>query len=278
MFLFSFTNRDTDAKRNCRWLQFSTRTLLIVTTLIAIGIAWWSYKARRQREVISEIKTVGGIFHYDYEKNGIYRRSPSYQWLTDHFGSDYFANVSVVWLSETPITDTQLEQLTVLTALKSLGLADTKITDTGLQHIKSFVMIEVLNFSNTQITDAGIENLQRLSQLKSLTLDDTKVTDNGLKFLNRLTGLKDLSLNNTQVTDVGLAHLNELTSLRYLALGGTQITDAGIEHLKHMTTIQILTLTDTRVTNLGIAELKKALPNCEINCRRKPLRRSSPSP
>ena len=35
-----------------RLLQFRLRTLLILTTIVAIWLGWWSYKARQQRDAV----------------------------------------------------------------------------------------------------------------------------------------------------------------------------------------------------------------------------------
>ena len=52
-----------------RWrFQFSLRTLFIVMFLACIGMSWVSVKmqqARRQKEVVEEIKKLGGVAGHD---------------------------------------------------------------------------------------------------------------------------------------------------------------------------------------------------------------------
>ncbi len=73
-----------------------------------------------------------------------------------------------------------------------------------------------------------------------------------------------IALANTQE----LVHLKGLTKLQELRLNSTQVTDAGLVHLKGLTNLYRLLLYANYITDAGVAELTKALPNCDISCRR----------
>lgn len=52
-----------------RWLQFSLRSMLVLTTFVAILIAWVGpryYTAREQRQAVKAILASGGKVGYDY--------------------------------------------------------------------------------------------------------------------------------------------------------------------------------------------------------------------
>ena len=230
-------------KSRRRWFQYSLRTLLIVMTVCAALFAWWSHKARQQREAVAAIKAAGGEVQYDFKRNHL--KQPRYwpTWLVNVLGVDYFASVQWVYLTNTQVTDAGLEHLKGLTAIQLLALKNTQVTDAGLEHIKSLTAMQTLGLSGTQVTDAGLEHIKGFKVLRTLGLSDTHVTDAGLEHLKGLTAMKeqlDLS-NNPQVTDAGLEHLMGLTAMQTLWLNGTQVTDA------------------------GVARLQKALPNCKIS-------------
>ena len=234
----------TTASRRFNWrrlFQFRLRTLLILTTIIAVLLGWWSHKARQQREAVAALNKAA-LICYDFEKKwGEQSQVPFWPaWLVDALGVDYFANV------------------------EAIGVFDKQITDDWLSHLKGVPLLQRLVLNNTQISDAGLEHLNGMTALQVLDLRNTQATDAGLKHLEGLTALQWLWLDNTQVTDAGLEHLKNLTTLQVLDLRNTQVTDAGLEHLKGLTTLQRLHLNNTQVTDAGMERLQKALPNCKI--------------
>ncbi|MCE9556837.1 MAG: hypothetical protein K8T91_26110 [Planctomycetes bacterium] len=56
--------------RRFRWrrlVQYRLRTLLILTTVIAVVHGWWSYKARQQREAVAALRKAGAFIQYGDE-------------------------------------------------------------------------------------------------------------------------------------------------------------------------------------------------------------------
>ena len=51
-----------------RLFQYRLRTLLILTTITAAWLAWWTHTARRQREAVAAFRTAGLIAKYDFQK------------------------------------------------------------------------------------------------------------------------------------------------------------------------------------------------------------------
>ena len=227
-----------------RWrFQFSLRSLLVATVVVAIPFSWLAVemKGGKQRETVEAIQKLGGEARYDYQ---LEQRLPpalfGATWLQKLLGDNFFANVAEVHLS------------------------GTQATDAALGRLEGLSQLVILSLDNTQVTDAGLEHLKGLSQLSILHLHNTQVTDAGLEHLRGLTGLIGLWLNNTQVTDAGLEHLKGLTQLRALSLVNTNVTDCGLEHLKGLTQLRGLWLDHTHVTDKGVNKLQQALPNCKI--------------
>ncbi len=158
-------------------------------------------------------------------------------------------------------SDTQLASIRDLAELKLLDLGGTRVTDAGIVHLAGLRHLKYLNLGDTQVTDAGLAQLGRHPQLSLLNLQRTRVTDAGLAHLKPLSALEILDLGNSAVSDAGLVHLAGLKRLRKLGLEHTQVTDAGLVHLRSLDNLWHLYTYETRVTERGIDELGRALPN-----------------
>ena len=131
-----------------RWrFQFSIRSLLVMTVAVAMPCGWLARemkKARDQKELVQEIKHLGGLPLYDYQVDAsgdrVYGEDPPEPvWLRKLVGDDFFANVALVYLSGCAgVTVADLERIKGLTVLRFLylGGGGTPITDVGLQHLK----------------------------------------------------------------------------------------------------------------------------------------------
>lgn len=179
--------KPTKPKR--RWFQYSLRTLLIVMTIIAVGLGWWSHKARQQREAVAALEKAGGLAVYDFQERQLDKPPYWPRWLIGILGIDYFADVTAAGSTEIfpalAMTNAALEPLGALPRLRALNLDTTQISDEGMQHLKRFHALEWLNLNSTQVTDAGLEQLKDLRGLKELNLTQTRVTDAGVKRLKQ---------------------------------------------------------------------------------------------
>ena len=281
-----------------RLLQYRLRTLLIVTTLVAVWLAWWSHTARRQRDAVARITQAKGWILYDFHQEHL--AMPRYwpEWLVEHVGVDHFATVGVavypkrtafeaeypkdnvhvflrgigelssleiVRLDEAPVADADLESFGGLRSLRSLSLDGTGVSDVGLAKLKGLHGLRYLGLNGTQITDAGLKHIAFLKELEGLGIIGTRVTESGMEQLRNLPALKVINLDDTMVTDAGIEPLNALGQLEYISLGNTPITDAGLKHLEGLAHLKLLLLNNTQVTRAGVARLKQALPMCSIH-------------
>ncbi len=105
--------------------QFSIRSLLILTIVVAIPCSWMAVEmkaARKQEATKKEIEKAGGIFSYDwqFDANNIprqYPEPPGPEWLRKLLGDDFFGTVVGLEILYNEIT-TQIAGLTELQSLE----------------------------------------------------------------------------------------------------------------------------------------------------------------
>ncbi len=168
------------------------------------------------------------------------------------------ANVEIVELAGTSITDAGLAHLCSFKHLDRLLLRSPGITGSGLKGFTSTQLSELF-LQDSGVNDAGLESIAAF-RIGSIYLGHTGVTDAGLRHLAGMESLTTLSLRGTAITNEGLSHLRNLTALESLYLGSTDITslaDLGeLKNLKH------LDLRETRVDDAAVARLE-ASPRLE---------------
>jgi Leucine rich repeat/Leucine Rich repeat len=232
-------------KRKRRWFQFSLRSLMIFTAIVAVGCGWIGRRMeqkRKEREAVEAIVRLKGEVFYDYQRETVEDVQPSGPaWLRKLLGENFFSEVDAVLLY------------------------DSDVTDAGLANLEGLSELQTLVLTGTKVTDVGLSNLRGLAHLQNLTLSGDTITDAGLVNLSQLPRLQELDLARTNITDAALKHLSGLKQLRTLNLRGTKVTDAGLKHLKGLSQLKQLALTAAKVfSNAGVEELQDALPNCEV--------------
>ena len=155
-----------------RPFQYSLRSLLLLTVVVAIPfsrLATEMQRAREQRDTVAAIHAVGGVIEYDYVSLSDPPHDPFTPgmepiepiWLRKLVGDDFFCSIVHVFLN------------------------GSRITDTWLVHLHGLSHVQVLSLQGTKVTDAGLAHLQGLGQLRKLMLTDSKVTNEGVKKLQQ---------------------------------------------------------------------------------------------
>ncbi len=201
-------------KRKRRWLQFSLRSLLVLTTVFAVWFGNCVHNARQQKKAVTHFVGLGGSITYEYQVDKTGTSIPNatpHAWmgLRDLIGGEYFDSVRSLSLWRSEITDEDLRLLRGLRGLKRLHLGRTQVTDSGMAHIGEMESLRALRLTDTEITDAGLEHLCGLRHLEELVLDGTTVTDEGMENLADLRSLESVNLIGTAVTEEGVNCLLE---------------------------------------------------------------------
>jgi hypothetical protein len=176
-----------------RWrFQFSIRSLLVLTVVVAVACSWltWEMKeARRQREAIAKLRA--GVL-YDYQCDPSYPYQPFSSatppepgWLRGAFGEDFFSDAVALNLGFSQVTDTDLEHLKELNEVQALYLNSTYISDAGLENLKWLPDLQSLGLANTRITDAGLQHVRRLAKLRGVNITLTDATNEGAEKLKQ---------------------------------------------------------------------------------------------
>jgi Leucine Rich repeat len=130
--------------------QFSLRALLVLVAVLAIGLGWWTHRARGQRQAV-EVEQFPRLKHLNF--------------------------------TGTPIGDDGCRHFAGLGELRAVHLGRTKVTDAGLRHFARLGELEWTFLGHTQITDAGLEHLAGLANLRELNVVGTHVTAAGFSTL-----------------------------------------------------------------------------------------------
>jgi hypothetical protein len=225
----------SNIRNRVRWLRFSSRSLLLLLTVVGICLAFtlrWHRSARRQHDAVAALSAdSANIVWYEDGVDPHHDPPPVPQWLRWFVGFDHFYNVADVSLSEA--TDDQIQLLNDLPNLESLCLfSATECTEVGLAQLRSLSSLKRLTlFDPPALNDRIVAAIGSMNGLQHLQLQcGNKVTDAGLNKLAGLSNLKSLNLKcGIGISDVGLLQIGKLSALEDLGLDLDDATNATID-------------------------------------------------
>jgi hypothetical protein len=165
--------------------QFSIRSLLVLTLVVALPCSWLAVEmrvAKRQKEAVAGFRHAHANVTYQYgddacatyfvfEELGIYEMSRPYgpAWLHDFLGMDFFNRVTRITVAEnggfrSDFGDDDLQGLDAVPDLRELNLLGVNLTDAGLDHLRGLrrlEALEIVGWRQSQFTAAGVAKLQR---------------------------------------------------------------------------------------------------------------------
>ena len=174
-----------------RRFQFSIRSLLEFTVVVALPCSWLAVEMRaasKEREAVAMFRKLGMSLDYDYQLDASCMFLPNAQppgppWLRCLLGDDFLEYVQMVSLDHKEVTDTEVRFLKWLTRVRYVFLNSSNVTDAGLETLSELKELHSLRLDATNVTNAGLEHLKGLNKLECLSLDVTQITDAGLEHI-----------------------------------------------------------------------------------------------
>ena len=168
-----------------RWLRFGVRSVLILTTIMAILMAYVLSPLLDHSNQQGLVKTASAM-GIEIETHQSVPR-------------DFSLARSFIGLFKPEILSAPIYEFDASnTALKDQDVEKLQ----GIRHVVS------LDLSNTAITDKALDSITKFRHLQILKLNNTAVSDTGLKKLASISGLVDLETTATQVSNQALMELD----------------------------------------------------------------------
>jgi hypothetical protein len=158
---------------NCRWLRFSLRWALIITTVIAVWLGLRASSAGRQRSAIAAVQAFGGGVTYDYQA-ATWKFDPhavphGASWLRVLLGPDWFDTVHGVGLYDAngAPDDEIAAALRGVPETRSLQLDRSKAGAATLAAIGRMTSLRNLMMYRTAVDDPSLAHLTKLTRPSS---------------------------------------------------------------------------------------------------------------
>lgn len=240
-------------RRVRRFVQFRLRTLLILITVSALGLAGYRSRVQyylRQHEAALALSAKGAVAEW---------RPLRPAWLAAVLGV---------------VLDEEVLQDCFAVHAEHAGL-----NDADLAHLQQMPRLERLYLARNPISDEGLKRLQGLQRLERLSLWETKITDEGLRHVGKLRSLKVLDIHRVSspfacgsprsdswalfyprtspgLTEACLSHLKDTASLRELHFS-FPLSDEGLATLADFERLRVRTLVLCGATPAGLAFLPR---------------------
>ncbi len=207
-----------------RLTQWRLRTVFVVMTLIAIGVALWL------QYIAPYTAQEGGSAAIETLQGQLVKTAAEPAWLVNIVGKERFHRVVECRIEGSQVRDTSIAPVADLPFIERLYLNKTLIGDDGLRHVGRLKTLRRLALWRTQISDEGLIYLAGCSELRVLDIHQTCVTDEGLAALRHLRRLRYLKLGGP-IYGPGLSSIAEIPQLATLDLRFTQVGFDDVAHL-----------------------------------------------
>jgi Leucine Rich repeat len=244
------------------------RGMLVITALLAIGMALVGIKVKRARDqqaIADEIVWSGGSLQR--QSYGMAASMTDRTWFERLLDLDLEAQIVQVSLVGPLLKNADIERLAGLPELKHLHIGQSDLDGTSLAALERLPNLTTLDLRFVALTDEGITAISRLPAVAHLsinvlgnglgnTLPPARLTDTSLVPLKNIKSLRHLFLNDA-FTDAQLRALNGMAQVEDLQLSVTGLTDAGVATmLNGMVGLRSLTIYNASISGSGLAKLR----------------------
>ncbi len=261
-----------------KFFRFSLRTFLVMTTVVAIWLAFHLRGVQKQKAAVAGVLEFGGWAYYDFQfrdgrilpgNTDLNAEPLAPAWLVDALGVDWFHDVVAVNLyygqrDGAPVvnsrySDEGMKYLADLPELRIVFLDYRQATAESMVYLSGARKLEYLQMADVLIGDEGAAHLRNLKNLRWLSIHNAGLTDRSIHTIASLPKLERLSLGHNELTNKALELLSGHTGIVRLNLGGPscRINDEGLPHLARMSQLQELDLEGSRISDAGLKHLEK---------------------
>lgn len=147
-----------EPRRKRRWLRYSLRTFLLLLTVFSVWLGLLVNRVHKQKGAVDWVKEMGGTVSYDFQWDPEQlfpmhpdTKPPGPDWLRELIGVDYFANVVLVNLTDTHVSD--ITPLQDLPHLQSLSLRGSPVSE--IKPLSDLTELDWVDLSDTTVSDLG---------------------------------------------------------------------------------------------------------------------------
>ena len=159
-----------------------------------------------RESTVQSIRDLGGGFSHSYRNPWWSSGWMAIEPMHYHDGFLWFSKLVVdlvphsVDFQERQVTDENVAQLKLLTAIRSVVLRDHRLTGEGWQALNALPDLRILKMKGPLITDEHLKHISTLQKPNYLIFEETSITDAGLKYLADLTNVGELQIHGTKLT------------------------------------------------------------------------------
>lgn len=201
-------------------------------------------------------------------------------------------------------TSSQLEELlrlepALLQEITVLDLSDSPLTDAAAELLPRFPALTGLNLSGTGVTNSGLAPVARIAGLQTLLLDRTAIDGQGLASIAGLNELREISLVSTSISDPAFAHLQNMDNLEVMRVSGTRNLQGhgfdelvtsdrvpnlrqleasatgfgyyGLRNIDRLTALETLRVADAQVSDQTLLNIGRCQNLIELDLRNNPV-------
>ncbi len=250
--------------RKRRWFQYSLRSLLVLTLIVAALSAWLGkhiMRASTQRPIVAKIAASGGTVGYDYQIHPEFnivdqsQTAPGSKLVRWVFGDDIYATVNVVFLNDPKTSDADIVNLHKLPDLLDVSLNGRGVTDACIDDLLRIPKLRAVALMDTGITPEGIRHLSSCDALQSLTVLGSSVTDQHLQHLPAFPNLQHIQIVRSSMTDDGMNSLGQMDLATLDIFTAPAVTDKGFESLANLQNLLQLRVLRTAMTDRAMGTI-----------------------
>jgi hypothetical protein len=250
-------------------LTFSTRTLLVGVSILALPLGLWWSPGERQRRAITPIRREGGSVYYEPHSPGWLDviRDHCYavqevklpQWPSDEVMTTLpkLKGMTKLWCSGTSFGETDCEALVGCDALNHVVCFRANLSPSFLVTLPKLRNLKSVSIRETTIDAPLAAALGQCKTITGLGLQQCQLEPGCLELIAANQSIESLSIGSSQLSDIDseVKPLAAMPTLQRLNLFRTEIGDQGIQNLRLATSLKSIHLADTKVTDGAVDDL-----------------------